>query len=59
MTLGMTVSSIGEEKRQNPRLQVADRAAYIALMNGLALSNPIMMDVAVPTHLKCGLAQAA
>ena len=35
----MTVSSIGEEKRHNPRLQVADRAAYIALMDSLALSD--------------------
>lgn len=56
---GMTVSSIGEEKRHNPRLQVADRAAYIALMDGLVLSNPKMMDVAVPANRKCGLAEVA
>jgi glyoxylase-like metal-dependent hydrolase (beta-lactamase superfamily II) len=56
---GMTVSTIGEEKRHNPRLQVADRAAYIALMDGLVLSDPKMMDVAVPANLKCGLAKAA
>jgi glyoxylase-like metal-dependent hydrolase (beta-lactamase superfamily II) len=56
---GMTVSSIGEEKRHNPRLQVADRAAYIALMDGLVLSDPRMMDVAVPANRKCGLAKAA
>ncbi|MGB5452681.1 MAG: MBL fold metallo-hydrolase [Sedimenticolaceae bacterium] len=56
---GMTVSSIGEEKRHNPRLQVTDRAAYIAMMNGLVLSDPKMMDVAVPANRKCGLARAA
>jgi glyoxylase-like metal-dependent hydrolase (beta-lactamase superfamily II) len=56
---GMTVSTIGEEKRHNPRLQVADRDAYIALMNGLVLSDPKLMDVAVPANRKCGLARAA
>ena len=56
---GMTVSSIGEEKRHNPRLQVANRAAYIAMMDGLVLSDPRLMDVAVPANRKCGLAKAA
>jgi glyoxylase-like metal-dependent hydrolase (beta-lactamase superfamily II) len=56
---GMTVSTIGEEKRHNSRLQVADRTAYIALMDGLVLSHPKMMDVAVPANRKCGLAAAA
>ena len=56
---GMTVSTIGEEQRHNPRLQVADRAAYVDLMNGLVLSDPKMMDVAVPANRKCGLAAAA
>ena len=56
---GMTVSSIGEEKRHNPRLQVTDRTAYIALMDGLVLSNPKMMDIAVPANRQCGLAKAA
>ena len=56
---GMTVSTIGEEKRHNPRLQVADRAAYIALMDGLVLSDPKMMDVAVPANRQCGLAGVA
>ena len=56
---GMTVSTIGEEKRHNPRLQVADKAAYVALMDGLVLSDPKMMDVAVPANRRCGLANAA
>jgi glyoxylase-like metal-dependent hydrolase (beta-lactamase superfamily II)/rhodanese-related sulfurtransferase len=55
---GDTVSTIGEEKAYNPRLQVASVDAYVALMNGLNLSNPKMMDVAVPANVQQGLAQA-
>jgi sulfur dioxygenase len=54
---GDTVSTIGEEKRYNPRLQVANVDDYVALMNGLNLSNPKMMDVAVPANQRQGLAQ--
>ncbi len=54
---GDTVSTIAEERRWNPRLQVADAAAYEALMNGLNLSNPKMMDVAVPANQRQGFAQ--
>jgi sulfur dioxygenase len=54
---GDTVSTIGEEKRYNPRLQVGCVDDYVALMNGLNLSNPKMMDVAVPANKRQGLAQ--
>ena len=56
---GMTVSTIGEERRHNPRLQVADKRAYIELMNGLKLDNPRLMDIAVPANRSCGLSAAA
>jgi glyoxylase-like metal-dependent hydrolase (beta-lactamase superfamily II) len=56
---GMTVSTIGEEKRHSPRLQVADRQAYVDLMNGLVLDNPKLMDVAVPSNRQCGLKAVA
>jgi len=56
---GMTVSTVGEEKRHNPRLQVADKQAYIDLMNGLELDNPRLMDVAVPANRACGVLSAA
>lgn len=56
---GMTVSSIGEEKRFNPRLQVADKAAYVAMMNALELDDPELMDVALPANRNCGLRTAA
>jgi glyoxylase-like metal-dependent hydrolase (beta-lactamase superfamily II) len=51
---GWTVSSIGEEKRHNPRLANTTREAYIELMNGLVLSNPKLMDIAIPANLACG-----
>jgi sulfur dioxygenase len=54
---GDTVSTIGEERRWNPRLQVRDVEEYEALMNGLNLSNPKMMDVAVPANQRQGFAQ--
>jgi glyoxylase-like metal-dependent hydrolase (beta-lactamase superfamily II)/rhodanese-related sulfurtransferase len=56
---GDTVSTIGEEQRNNPRLQVKSVDEYVALMNGLNLPNPKMMDVAVPANMKIGLAQDA
>ncbi len=56
---GMTVSTIAEEKRYNPRLQVADKLAYIDLMNDLKLDDPRLMDIAVPANRTCGLKPAA
>ncbi len=54
---GDTVSTIGEERRHNPRLQVASQQEYIQLMSELKLDNPTMMDVAVPANLKVALVQ--
>jgi rhodanese-related sulfurtransferase len=54
---GDTVSTIGEEKRYNPRLQVKSIDDYVTLMANLNLPNPKMMDVAVPSNTKVGLAQ--
>src|ERR1700731_593048 len=42
---GDTVSTIGEERRYNPRLQVRSVDEYVELMNSLKLPNPKMMDV--------------
>jgi sulfur dioxygenase len=55
---GDTVSTIGEEKRFNPRLQVKSIDEYAALMDNLHLPNPKMMDVAVPANMHQGLLQA-
>ena len=54
---GDTVSTIGEEKRCNPRLQVRSVDEYVELMGKLNLPNPKMMDVAVPANMRQGLAQ--
>ena len=54
---GDTVSTIGEERAHNPRLQVASIDEYVELMNNLNLPNPRMMDVAVPANLRLGLHQ--
>lgn len=51
---GWTVSSIGEEKRHNPRLVGQSRDQYIAFMRGLKLANPKLMDIAIPANLACG-----
>jgi glyoxylase-like metal-dependent hydrolase (beta-lactamase superfamily II)/rhodanese-related sulfurtransferase len=56
---GDTVSTIGEERRSNPRLQVKSVDEYVTLMNNLNLPNPKMMDVAVPANMSIGLAQDA
>ncbi|MCB1489509.1 MAG: MBL fold metallo-hydrolase [Bauldia sp.] len=54
---GDTVSTIGEERAFNPRLQVGSVQQYVDIMNGLDLPNPKMMDVAVPANLRLGLDQ--
>jgi glyoxylase-like metal-dependent hydrolase (beta-lactamase superfamily II)/rhodanese-related sulfurtransferase len=54
---GDTVSTIGEERAFNPRLQVKSADEYADLMNSLKQPDPKLMDVAVPANLKVGLAQ--
>jgi glyoxylase-like metal-dependent hydrolase (beta-lactamase superfamily II) len=45
-------STIGDEKKNNPRLQVNNANEYAEIMNNLNLANPKMMDIAVPANLK-------
>jgi glyoxylase-like metal-dependent hydrolase (beta-lactamase superfamily II)/rhodanese-related sulfurtransferase len=54
---GDTVSTIGEEKRYNPRLQVRSVDEYVELMNNLKLPNPKLMDVVLPANMHVGLHQ--
>ena len=54
---GMTVSTIGEEIKFNPRLGVKSREEYIELMNNLNLPPPKMIDVAVPANKNCGVVE--
>src|SRR5579862_842840 len=52
---GLTVTSVGEEKRYNPRLggdvALGDFTGHMA---NLKLAHPKLMDVAVPANLCCG-----
>jgi len=52
---GDMVSTIEEEKKFNPRLQVKSKNEYADLMNNLNLPDPKMMDVAIPGNLKLGI----
>jgi sulfur dioxygenase len=52
------VSTIGDERRHNPRLQVQSADEYAQIMNSLNLPNPRLMDVAVPANLRCGVVDA-
>ena len=51
---GETVSTIGEEKAFNPRLQVTSAQEYAEIMNNLNLPNPKLMDEVVPVNLRIG-----
>ena len=49
---GNKVSSIGEQKKNNPRLQVDSAEQYVEIMNNLNLQNPKMMDIAISANIK-------
>ena len=49
---GNKFSTIGDEKKNNPRLKVNSPDQYVELMNNLNLDNPKMMDIAVPANIK-------
>jgi hypothetical protein len=51
---GEKVSSIGKEKKFNPRLQVNSENEYAEIMNNLNLPEPKMMDVNVARNIKLG-----
>ena len=48
---GKTHSTIENEKKNNPRLQVNSAKEYAEIMDNLKLSNPKMMDIAVPANI--------
>ncbi|MCJ8277681.1 MAG: MBL fold metallo-hydrolase [Bdellovibrionales bacterium] len=53
---GRTCSSIGEEKKWNPRLKMSNSfEVFKSIMDGLNLAHPKKIDVAVPANLKHGL----
>ena len=51
---GEKVSTIGKEKKQNPRLQVNSVDEYIDIMNNLDLKKPIEIETNVSRNIKLG-----
>ncbi|MEQ1773664.1 MAG: rhodanese-like domain-containing protein [Burkholderiales bacterium] len=52
---GLTVTSVDEERRFNPRLGSGiGEADFAGYMNNLGLPHPKQIDVAVPANLQCG-----
>ena len=57
---GLTVTSVAEEKRFNPRLGGdIDVADFVGYMSHLGLPHPRLMAIAVPANLRCGQPEAA
>jgi sulfur dioxygenase len=57
---GHTSTTVREEQEYNPRLNTdINQNRFIEIMTGLNLSNPKMMDVAIPANLSCGRPVAA
>ena len=52
---GEKVSTIGKEKKQNPRLQVTSIDEYIDIMNNLELKKPTELDTNVARNIKLGI----
>ena len=51
---GEKVSTIGKEKKFNPRLQVSSVDEYIDIMNNLNLKKPVEIDKNISKNLKLG-----
>ncbi|HKX42415.1 MAG TPA: MBL fold metallo-hydrolase [Burkholderiaceae bacterium] len=52
---GLTVTSVAEELRYNPRLGgEANEEDFSGYMNNLGLPHPKLIDIAVPANLRCG-----
>ena len=51
---GEKVSTIGKEKKYNPRLQVESVDEYIEIMNNLDLKKPISIEENISKNLKLG-----
>lgn len=55
---GLTRTTIGDQKRTNPRLANKSKDEFIHIMNNLNLPTPKLMDVAVPLNLNLGKSNA-
>jgi len=53
---GQTASTVGEEKKYNPRL-TKTREEFVTLMGNLNLAYPKKIDMSLPANMVCGLHQ--
>jgi glyoxylase-like metal-dependent hydrolase (beta-lactamase superfamily II) len=51
---GEKVSTIGKEKKQNPRLQVNSVDEYVDIMNNLNLKKPVEIEINVSRNINLG-----
>jgi len=51
---GWLVTTVGEEKMQNPRLQINGRSEYVLPMEQLDLPTPKLMTIAITANRACG-----
>jgi len=51
---GKKFSSIGNEKKFNPRLQVNNQNEYVEIMNNLNLPKPKLIDLNISSNIKLG-----
>ena len=51
---GEKVSTIGKEKKQNPRLQVSSVNEYVEIMNNLNIKKPLELESNVSRNIKLG-----
>jgi rhodanese-related sulfurtransferase len=52
---GISVTSVAEEQRYNPRLGGdVNEADFTGYMNALGLPHPKLIDIALPANLRCG-----
>jgi glyoxylase-like metal-dependent hydrolase (beta-lactamase superfamily II)/rhodanese-related sulfurtransferase len=57
---GRTMSSVGEERRHNPRIGgQADERDFVGFMENLNLPHPKQIAIAVPANLRCGKSEDA
>ena len=55
---GRTRSTVGEERKFNPRL-TKSKEEFVKLMANLGLPKPKKIDIAVPANLVCGADEAS
>jgi sulfur dioxygenase len=51
---GQTISSIGQERRLNPRVAGKSREEFVAIMRELRLAPPKLLELAIAANLGCG-----